>query len=210
MELRWNKIFEMREKVKSKISPIWKIPVISSDREVIMKIVRDGDSVLEVGAHKTSLKKEFKEKGYKIVYKSMDIDRSLFHDYYSLDEIKEKFDVIICLEVIEHMAAEAGVEMLGKIYKLLKPGGRFIISTPNIYHPVIFREDPTHITPWGYSDLIGALISLGFKEAKIYRIASRRAAFGRSNPKRIIKRWLCYNLGFDFAKRILVTGKKSL
>lgn len=210
MELRWNKIFEMRGKVKGEIPSIWKIPIISNDREVIIEIIKNNDKVLEVGAHKRSLEKEFIEKGYEIVYKSMDIDRSLFHDYYSLDEIKEKFDVIICLEVIEHMPAEAGVEMLTKIYKLLKPGGKFIISTPNIYHPVVFREDPTHITPWGYSDLIGALISLGFKEAKIYRIASRRAAFGRSNPKRIIKRWLCHNLGLDFAKRILVTCKKSL
>ncbi len=210
MELRWNKIFEMREKLKEKIPSLWDIPIISEDREIIMKIVRNGNRVLEVGAHKRSLKKEFKEKGYKIVYESMDIDRFLFHDYYSLDEIKEKFDIIICVEVIEHMSAGAGVEMLTKIYKLLKPAGRFIISTPNIYHPVVFREDPTHITPWGYGDLVGALISLGFKEAKIYRIASRRAAFGRSNPKRIIKRWLYHNLGLDFAKRILITCKKSL
>lgn len=210
MELRWNRIFEMRQKLKKKIPSLRNIPIILEDREVIMEIVRNGNRVFEVGAHERSLEKECKEKGYEIVYKSMDIDRSLFHDYYSLGEIKEKFDVIICLEVIEHMPAEAGVEMLTKIYKLLKPGGKFIISTPNIYHPVAFREDPTHITPWGYSDLIGALISLGFKEAKIYRIASRRAAFGRSNPKRIIKRWLCHNLGLDFAKRILVTCKKSL
>lgn len=210
MGLKWNKIFEMREKLKEKIPSLWDIPIISEDKEIIMQIIKNGDRVLEVGAHKRSLEKEFKEKGYEIVYKSMDIDRSLLHDYYSLDEIKEKFDVIICLEVIEHMPAEAGVEMLTKIYKLLKPSGKFIISTPNIYHPVVFREDPTHITPWGYGDLVGALISLGFKETKICRIASRRAAFGGSNPKRIIKRWLCYNLGLDFAKRILVTCKKSL
>jgi len=208
MELRWNKIFEMRGKVKGEIPSIWKVPIISDDREVIIEIIKNNDKVLEVGAHKRSLEKEFKDYGCQVTYKSMDIDRSLFHDYYSLDEIKEKFDVIICLEVIEHMPAEAGVEMLTKIHKLLKPDGKFIISTPNIYHPVIFREDPTHITPWGYSDLIGSLISLGFKETKIYRIASRRAAFGRSNPKRIIKRWLCRYLDLDFAKRILVTATK--
>ena len=29
------------------------------------------------------------------VYKSMDIDREMVHDYYSLDEVKESFDVIL-------------------------------------------------------------------------------------------------------------------
>ena len=209
MKIQWSKIADSRRHLKGRLPSIQEILIIPEDREVIMKIVGNGSRVLEVGAHKRSLEKAFKEKGYEIIYKSMDINKSLPHDYYSLDEIKEKFDVIICLEVIEHLSAEAGVEMLSKIYELLKPDGKFIISTPNIYHPVVFREDPTHVTPWGYGDLVGVLVSLGFKEAKVYRIASQRAAFGRSNPKRIIKRWLCRNLGLDFAKRILITCKKS-
>lgn len=198
----------MRKSLKGELAPFWELPIISEDWEIIRQVIKDGDRVLEIGAHDRSLEKKFKAYDRLIVYESMDIDRSFPHNYYSLNKIRKKFDAVIYLEVIEHMPAEIGMKMLIKIYKLLKPGGKFIISTPNIYHPVVFREDPTHITPWGYGDLVGILASLGYKEAKIYRIASRRAAFGRSNPKRIMKRWLCYNLGLDFAKRILITCKK--
>ena len=39
------------------------------------------------------------------------------------------FDVVVCLEVIEHLDDYRG--LLGEIRRLLKPGGRAIISTPN-------------------------------------------------------------------------------
>lgn len=208
MEFQWSKIAHYRKYQKGLPSSIWKVPIITDNIKLIMHIVKNGDKILDIGAHSRSLKSQFKNYGRQITYKSMDIDKSLPHDYYSLDEIKEKFNVIFCLEVIEHMVAGAGMEMFSKIYELLKSDGKLVISTPNIYHPVVFREDPTHITPWGYEDLVGTLISLGFKEVKIYRFASRRAAFGRSNPKRIIKRWLCYNLGLDFAKKIFIICKK--
>ena len=44
------------------------------------------------------------------------------------------FDTILCTEVIEHVAAPAAV--LDSIFRLLRPGGTLILSTPQPYSPV--------------------------------------------------------------------------
>lgn len=206
MEFQWSKIAHYRKYQKGLPSSIWKVPIITDNIKFIVNIVKikNGDKILDIGAHNRSLQSQFKNYGRQITYKSMDIDKSLPHDYYSLDEIKDKFDVIICLEVIEHMPAEAGVKMLTKIYKLLRPGGRFIMSTPNIYHPVVFRTDPTHITPYGYQDLAGILLSLKFEGLRIYRISSFKPGI-----RRLIKGRLTKYFKIDFAKRILLTCEKA-
>ena len=58
------------------------------------------------------------------------------------DELSEKFDVIICSEVLEHLYDPKNV--LQKIYKSLNKGGVFLISTPNsknlIKYPFIFLK----------------------------------------------------------------------
>lgn len=45
-------------------------------------------------------------------------------------EFKEGFDVVVHLEVIEHMKAEHGAKMLKACYEALKPGGIMLMSTP--------------------------------------------------------------------------------
>jgi 2-polyprenyl-3-methyl-5-hydroxy-6-metoxy-1,4-benzoquinol methylase len=41
-----------------------------------------------------------------------------------------QFDVIVHLEIIEHMPVEAGAKLLANCYKALKPGGLMVMSTP--------------------------------------------------------------------------------
>ena len=45
------------------------------------------------------------------------------------DFIENKFDLIVCAEVIEHLFDQDGA--IAKISKILKPDGRLIISSPN-------------------------------------------------------------------------------
>ncbi|MGH7146283.1 MAG: class I SAM-dependent methyltransferase [Nitrospiraceae bacterium] len=45
----------------------------------------------------------------------------------------ESFDLAVALEIIEHMPIEEGEQMLANIRRVLKPGGRLLLSTPNRY-----------------------------------------------------------------------------
>jgi SAM-dependent methyltransferase len=81
------------------------------------------------------------------------------------------FDAILFTHVIEHLNNPFPI---GKeIYRVLKPGGRIYIETPNWtsmfvpsfqfkreqYNPFNFFDDPTHIRPWSKMSLYGYLTS---------------------------------------------------
>ena len=70
------------------------------------------------------------------------------------------FDVINCMEVIEHIPINEAKSTIARLRKLLRPRGCLIISTPNypikrfydLYDALIhrkynrFKDDPTHVT----------------------------------------------------------------
>ena len=207
MAIQWSKIAEAREYKKGKLPSFWKIPFITDDLQLILSAIEEGGTVLDIGAHDRALESKLTEAGHKVIYKSMDVDRSHPHDYYSLDEIREIFDLVVCLEVIEHMDLESGYKMLERIFQLLKPKGRLIISTPNIAHPTIFWTDPSHVTPYNYKELAGILMSLGFKGIRLFRITSW-GDLHRKSFRKMLRRLLCRYLELDFAKRIGVLCRK--
>ena len=143
-----------------------------------------------------------------ILYKSMDIDRTVPHDYYSFDEIEDQFDLIILFEVIEHLELEQGVEMLGRLRELLAHGGRLIISTPNIFNPSRFWIDATHKIAYSYAELGALVLSQRLELLGIYR------TFHASFLKYLFRLTLFYPLhrilNVDFAKSVVVlAGKKE-
>ena len=90
----------------------------------------------------------------------------------------DEFDLINCMEVIEHIHHEEGRRILADIRRVLKPGGFLIISTPNypikrfydLYDALIhgmharFKDDPTHVTKFNHSKLKSALKEQGFSK----------------------------------------------
>lgn len=53
-------------------------------------------------------------------------------DFFDLDD-KEKFDVIVNLDVIEHMPEDIGEKLIAKTTNHLSKNGMMIIGTPSIY-----------------------------------------------------------------------------
>lgn len=64
------------------------------------------------------------------------------------------FDQVICLEVIEHLLDDQG--LLDTLSRMLRPGGRLLLSTPTLAHPALrfeklsSSEDGGHVR-WGYA-----------------------------------------------------------
>jgi hypothetical protein len=163
--------------------------------------------ILDIGASDRRMEGRVKDVYPDILYKSMDIDRRTPHDYYTLDDIDEQFDLIILFEVIEHLELEEGVTMLSRLKELLVDGGRLSISTPNIFNPSRFWFDATHKVAYSYEELGGILLGQGFEVLEIYR------TFNASIPKYFLRLTLFYPLhrilNVDFAKSIVFLAQKS-
>jgi SAM-dependent methyltransferase len=99
----------------------------------------------------------------------------------------DTFDIVTCTEVVEHL--EHYRETIQEAYRVLKSGGTFVVTTPNIlnlksrirflifgffnlFGPLHFRESELystggHITPIGLFYLNHSLIDAGFDEITV-------------------------------------------
>ena len=208
MDVDWTLINKAKNLVEDQLDqPILKMPIIRDYREPLAGFLRPGMKVLDIGANDRSLKVYLdRALNSSVAYKSMDVDRSHKHDFYSLDEIEEPFDAIGCFEVVEHMTPGMALEIFQRAYRLLNSNGRIFVSTPNVYHPMSFWSDATHITPFRIRHLAGWMATAGFSRFWGYRVCNL-------NWKRRWRYWryrgLLRLLNLDFAPGILVVGEKG-
>lgn len=204
----WSKLFEYRDRVHRHYPEIWDLKILRKRFPLMVKMIQDGEKVLDIGAYHRDLQGRLKHRFPKLIYKSMDIDREQFHDFYSLEEIQESFDVIFLFEVIEHLNLEEGVQLLKKSYDLLNQKGRLILTTPNVFNPSRFWRDATHKVAYCYDELGGLLLAQGFQIKAMYRTYSD--AFHRYLFRLYVMAPLHRYLGVDFAKSILVIAEKRI
>jgi SAM-dependent methyltransferase len=205
--MKWSEQLSWREKVHQRYPAIWSLKIVRKRLPFILGRLKDGESVLEIGAFDRSLAERLKKSYPRILYRSLDIDPSYPHDYNSLDEVKERFDLVLLFEVIEHLDWEEGREMVARIYEILKPGGRVILTTPNTYTPGHYWKDASHRTPYHYEELGGLFLSQRFESVGMYRIFNEPFLkyFVRVHLLSPVFRFL----GIDFAKSILLVGQKA-
>lgn len=205
--ISWSKLFDYRDQIHEKYPEVWGLKILRKRFPLMVENIRDGEKILDIGASNRNLEGRLKRHYPNLIYKSMDVDREQSHDFYSLDEIQETFDVVFLFEVIEHLGLEEGVRLLGKIYGLLNEGGRLILTTPNVFNPSRFWRDATHQVAYCYDELGGFLLAQGFQIKAMYRTYSD--AFHRYLFRLYVMAPLHRYLGVDFAKSILVIAEKK-
>lgn len=173
--------------------------------DIIIDELKDGAKILDVGASNKSLGEKIILRFPSITYKTMDIDRTQPHDYYSLDEISETYDTVILSEVIEHLEFREGISLLRRLFELLHNEGKIVLSTPNVNHPNRYWVSD-HKTPYRYDEIGGVLLSVGFKVDKIFRIYNDQ--FLKRFFRIYVASYLHRYLDVDFAKSIVVVARK--
>ena len=206
VEMHWAERLRFKEKIHERYPTIWNLRIVRKRLPVILDHLRDGESVLEIGAFDRSLAERLKKDRPAVVYKSLDIDPTYHHDYLSLDQVQERFDLVLLFEVIEHLDWNAGREMAGKIYGILNPGGRVIVTTPNVFTPGQYWKDASHLTPYHYEELGGLFIGHGFEVVEICRLFND-AAISYAAKVYFFAPFFRF-LGIDFAKSILLAVRK--
>lgn len=205
-KISWSKLFDHRDEVHRKYRDIWDLKILRKRFPLILKSIRDGEKILDIGASDRRLEKRLKRHYPKLIYKSMDIDREQFHDFYNLGDVQETFDVILLFDVIEHLTLDEGDRLVGRIHDLLREGGQLILMTPNIFNPSRFWRDATHKVAYCYDELGGLLLARGFRIKAMYR--TYNDVFHRYFFRLYVMGPLHRYLGIDFAKSILVTAEK--
>jgi SAM-dependent methyltransferase len=206
--ISWSKLFDYRDKIHQKYPEVWDLKILRKRFPLMVENIRDGEKILDIGASDRNLEGRLKRHYPNLIYKSMDVDREQSHDFYSLDEIQESFDVVFLFEVIEHLGLEEGVQLLKRAYDLLNEGGRLILTTPNVFNPSRFWRDATHKVAYCYDELGGLLLAQGFQIKAMYRTYSD--AFHRYLFRLYVMAPLHRYLGIDFAKSILVVAEKKI
>ncbi len=204
-EISWPKLFKYRDEVHNRFPEIWNLKILRKRFNFILKHMKGGEKILDTGAYDRRLEGRLKKHFPNIVYKNMDIDREQFHDFYSFEHVREKFDLIFLFEVIEHLTIDEGIKVLKQIYQLLNSEGRLIISTPNIFNPGRFWRDASHKQAYCYDELGGILLANGFGIKEIYR--TYNDAIHKYLFRVYLMSALHRYLGIDFAKSILILAK---
>jgi len=203
----WSGRFAWREKVHERYPEVWDLKLVRKRLPYIASHIQDGESVLEIGASNRRLEKRLKAFHPRLRYQSMDIDPAYPHDYASYEDIRETFDVVLLFEVIEHVDAKGGGEMVARIYQVLNPGGRVILSTPNIYTPGQYWKDVDHLTAYHHEELGALFLSRGFSIVDIRRVYN--GPFLEYIMKVYFLSPVFRFLKIDFAKSILLVARKD-
>lgn len=137
----------------------------------------DCKSVVDLGCGRGELLSLLEESGIKAVGVDSDLDQinrcrdtgfDVRHDdIFAFLEGKNKFDGIMISHVIEHLDGDAAEKLLKLSYRMLNPGGKVIIVTPNSDNLTvmtnIFWLDVTHVRPYPIQLLMAMCVDSGLK-----------------------------------------------
>jgi len=168
-----------------------------------------GKSAIDIGCGPGFFSRELTNKGWRTTAIDTDtenIENAKNHAYEAhigdalsvLSELPEsQYDLVLTLELIEHLPKPLGKDLLKEIKRVLKPHGGLIISTPNRFSPeglggYYWGEkirgwgkwtawDSTHIHIYSSSEILQLLQAIGFTVDKVvgYYYEGRLPVIGR-------------------------------
>lgn len=189
----------------------WNSEQLPESEQLIFDLVKSSSSVIDIGAGDLSTMKKFKEAGYQGQYHTQDIGDEYKYDYTSLEEIISQYDVILCLDVIEHLWLSDGLTLILKLIDKLNIGGTLVIQTPNgrcIRSPL--SSDMTHLHCYNLPDLWTYLTALGL-EVDGYRVVFEKPkiSWAQTILNLFNRYFIAKVLGMDYADNILLIATKT-
>jgi len=153
--------------------------------------------ILDCGCGWGNISLEFQKQGFNITgldysEKSIDIciktaeklgldnNKFICADATDTKMSENTYDVIICADLVEHLYPDIYLSLVREMHRILKPGGHFIVYTPNPVHiieqfkrrDIIIRRDIAHVDYKTMGRLKSSLIDTGFEIEKAVYLES--------------------------------------
>jgi len=200
----WSRLIEARRAFRHECGDFWSLRLVRKSEALAASLATTGGRVLDVGAGDRSLEGVLRARVGDLTYVSVDPDPETSHDHRSLEAVTDRFDLVTCLEVIEHLAAADAVALLAAARERLAPGGRLVLSTPNVMNPTAYLTTLDHKTPFAWDELGGVLTLLGYRVVRMVRVQNDPLL--RRLGRRLVLP-LYRVLGIDFARSIAVVAE---
>lgn len=190
----------------------WSDPDALNDSDRVILAALEGCSrVLDLGAGDLTTKKKMLRGGFSGKIETLDPTAEFTHDYANLDDVPVgAFDAVVMLEVIEHIPLAEFFDFIERVFAVLKPDGKLIVSTPNAeYVSTIWASDMTHVHAYRAADFAAFLHCHGF-ESVINRVAWRSPSDRlkeriRFQIARVVTRLV---LQVDYARGVLIVSHR--
>lgn len=200
----WARFASVRRECSKRWPGIFDLKVKTSFFSGIDKHLPSVGSLLDVGATNRGWEPALRSLWPGLQYASLDIDSTHEHDYRDFSELDRSFDVVLCLEVIEHVAPDESIRILRQCARACRPGGLVLVSVPNVCTPGIQLEF-THQTAVSHRDLAALATWVGLEVLEVYRVTFR--------PRR--SRWMHWLLhplhrvlAIDYCQSVLIEARR--
>jgi len=162
----------------------------------IKPLMKEGDTVLDIGCGLGFATRQFVKDGYKCTGITMNIDEQISADRYGLDVRimdmhfmqfdNESFNVIWARHCLEH--SPLPLYVIRQCYELLKPGGIFYVEVPAPDTCARHETNPNHYSVMGGTMWISLMERAKFKNIESYKLVFDIPNLGKDAYYRFIGR----------------------
>ncbi len=150
-----------------------------------IKSIQKNAEILDVGCGNGLLLTYLRERGYENLFgidiseeqiklaeeKQLNVSCISFDDFF--DSIEKKYQLIFCMNFIEHFSKNEIFKIFKKLNNALERNGILVLQTPNgdgIFSNHIVYGDLTHLTIFNDSSLKQVLLSTDFKTFNFFEV----------------------------------------
>jgi 2-polyprenyl-3-methyl-5-hydroxy-6-metoxy-1,4-benzoquinol methylase len=132
--------YQLRGEYHRKIDPQWRYYPVYVEKMAYVRRYLDRTAVnkkiCDLGCGEGVLIEEYRQKGFNI--EGVDLNYSAEHitrgNITDLSYHDACFDLVLALDVIEHLDYQEQGKAFSEIFRVLKPGGRALLALPNLAH----------------------------------------------------------------------------